>query len=65
VLTFTRLSPAEPDVDQEIDLVPPPEPMPADFPLTLDRDEWSQAFEADAGDIDGAAENSAPLLAQP
>ncbi|WP_029460383.1 hypothetical protein [Solidesulfovibrio alcoholivorans] len=65
VLTFTRLSPAEPDVDQEIDLAPASEHMPADFPLTLDRDEWSQAFEADAGDIDGAAENSAPLLTQP
>ena len=64
VLTFIRLSPAEPDVDQEIDLVPAPEPMPAAFPLTLDRDVWSQAFEANAGDIDGAAENSAPLLAQ-
>lgn len=65
VLTFTRLSFVEPDVDQEVDLPPALEPMPADFPLTLDRDEWSQAFEADAGDIDGAAENSAPLLTQP
>jgi len=65
VLTFTRLSPAEPDVDKEVDLATAPEPMLADFPLALDRDEWSQAFEADAGAIDGAAENSAPLLAQP
>lgn len=65
VLTFTRLSPAEPDVDQEVDLAPASEPMLEDFPLTLDRDEWSQALEADAGDIDGAAENSAPLLTQP
>jgi hypothetical protein len=65
VLTFTRLSPVAPDVEQEADLAPPPEPMLADFPHSLDRDEWSQAFEADAGDIDGAAENSAPLLTQP
>lgn len=64
-VSFTQLSPAEPDVDQEVDLAPASEPMLEDFPLTLDRDEWSQALEADAGDIDGAAENSAPILAQP
>lgn len=63
VLTFTRLSPAEPDVAQEVDLAP--EPVPADSPHSLDRDEWSQAFEAGAGEIDDAAENSAPLLTQP
>jgi hypothetical protein len=62
VLTFTRLSPVAPDAEQEVDLAPPPEPMLADFPHSLDRDEWSQAFEADAGDIDGAVENSPPLL---
>lgn len=64
-VSFTRLSPAEPDVDQEVDLAPAPEPMPAAFPLTLDRDEWSHAFEADAGEINDAAENSSSILTQP
>jgi hypothetical protein len=65
VLTFTRISPVAPDAEQEADAAPAPEPMP-EAPLhSLDRDELIQPFEAGAGDIDGAAENSAPLLAQP
>lgn len=65
VLTFTKLSPVDPDEGQEVDMAPAPEPMPADFPLTLDRDEWSQAFEADAGDLAGPVENHVPIMTQP
>ncbi|WP_043600061.1 hypothetical protein [Solidesulfovibrio magneticus] len=61
VLTFTRLSSAEPDVD----FTPALDPMLADFPLTLDQDEWSQPFGADVCDCAGAADNSALFLTQP
>jgi hypothetical protein len=64
-LTFTRLRHEEPDIEQEVELAPAPEPMPADFPHALDRDEWSHPFGPDAVDVVGAAEHSASLLAQP